>query len=104
MAAGESVDKISEYDLKQEKQASLGKVLSNPSIASNSINGNETSIGESNEADCAAVKYEGGGARQGLGERERDIEEPSVKLKLEKQVRQRYMFKRIFGKDSISWD
>ena len=104
MAAGESVEKISEYDLKQEKQASLGKVLSNPSIASNSIDGNETSMGQSNEADCAAIKYEGGGARQGLGERERDIEEPSVKLKLEKQVRQRYMFKRIFGKDSIAWN
>lgn len=104
MAAGESVEKISEYDLKQEKQASLGKVLSNPSIASNSLDGNETSMGQSNEADCAAMKYEGGGARQGLGERERDIEEPSVELKLEKQVRQRYMFKRIFGKDSIAWN
>ena len=91
MAAGESVGKIPEYDLKQEKQASLDKVLGNPSIDSSSIDGYETSMGESSEADCAVVKVEGGGARQGWEERQRGIEVLSVNLKLEKQVRQQHM-------------
>ena len=88
MTAGESIDKILEYDLTQEKKASLDKVPGSPLIASNSIDGCETSMGESKEVDCAVVKDKGGGGLQESEESERAIQVPPIKLKLEKQVRQ----------------